>query len=436
MLRATSALALLGLLLVCGARSEAAPPLPPVIAAAGDIACDPADASFNGGQGTATACRMKATSDLMLGLGLTAVLLLGDNQYENGTLAKYQASYDPTWGRLNAIVRPVPGNHEYLTAGAAGYFSYFGAAAGDPAKGYFSYDLDGWHLIALNSNCAAVGGCGAGTPQTQWLAADLAAHPGTCTLAYWHHPRFSSGPHGNDATSDAFWQALYSAGADVILNGHDHIYERFAPQSPAGAADPLQGIRQFTVGTGGKNLTSIQVVRANSEVRNASAFGVLEMTLHSNGYTWRFLSASGGTVLDKGASLCHSALPWPDTDLYTLPPCRVVDTRRPNGTLGGPALAGASTRGFPLLGSCGIPADAVAVVANVTAVGPTSSGDLEVFPTGIPPAGMGTLHFKAGQVRANNSVLAVGVGGEVSVRTALSAAGTVHFVVDVSGYFR
>jgi acid phosphatase type 7 len=428
-------LALLGLLLACEARAQAAPP-PPIIAAAGDIACDPADASFNGGQGTASACRMKATSDLMLGLGLTAVLTLGDNQYENGTLAKYQASYDPSWGRLNAIVRPVPGNHEYLTAGAAGYFSYFGAAAGDPAQGYFSYDLGSWHLIALNSNCAAVGGCGAGSPQEQWLAADLAAHAGTCTLAYWHHPRFSSGPHGNDATSDAFWQTLYGAGADVVLNGHDHVYERFAPQSPAGAADPAQGIRQFTVGTGGKNLTGISVVRPNSEVRNASAFGVLEMTLHPNGYTWRFLSASGGAVLDQGASLCHSALPWPSADLYTFPPCRVIDTRKPAGALGGPALAGGSTRSFPVAGSCGVPADAVSVVANVTAVIPATSGSLEIYPTGAQPAGASTLHFKAGQARANNSLLTLGVGGEVSVSTAMSAAGTVHFVLDVSGYFR
>lgn len=219
----------------------------------------------------------------------------------------------------------------------------------------------------------------------------------------------------------------------MVLNGHDHVYERFAPQSPAGAADPAQGIRQITVGTGGKNLTSISVVRANSEVRNASAFGVLEMTLHANGYTWRFLGAPGGAVLDQGASLCHSALPWPDTDLYTVPPCRVIDTRLPNGVLGGPALAGNSTRIFPIAGSCGIPANAVAVVANVTAVGPTSSGHLEIYPTGVSPPGTGNLHVQAGQIRANNSLLTLGVGGAVSVH---SAAGTVHFVVDVSGYYR
>lgn len=425
--------ALLGLLASPRAWGQAAPP---VIGAAGDIACDTADPGFNGGNGTASTCRMKATSDLLLGLGLTAVLTLGDNQYEHGVLARYQASYHPTWGRLLAITRPVPGNHEYLTAGAAGYFSYFGAAAGDPAKGYSSHDLGAWHLIALNSNCAAVGGCGIGSPQEQWLAADLAAHPGVCTLAYWHHPRFSSGPHGNDATFQAFWQTLSAAGADVVLNGHDHVYERFAPQDPAGVADPVRGIRQITVGTGGKNLTSFPVVRANSEVRNASAFGILEMTLHPNGYTWRFLSAAGGTVLDEGSTLCHSAQPWPDTAFYTLAPCRVADTRQPAGELGGPALAGGGTRSFPVSGSCGVPADAVAVAANVTAVGPAASGYLEVHPTGGLPSETSLINFLSGNVRSNNGILVLGVGGEVSVRPMLSAAGTVHLVLDVSGYFR
>lgn len=434
MLRRAFALSLLLCLFpVRGAPGQASPP---ILGAAGDIACDPVDASFNGGNGTATACRMKATSDLLLGLGLTAVLLLGDNQYEDGAAAKYQASYHPSWGRLKAITKPIPGNHDYGTPGAAAYFSYFGAAAGDPAKGYYSYDLGGWHLIALNSNCGAVGGCGAGSPQTKWLAADLAAHPGVCTLAYWHHPRFSSGPHGNDATYDAFWQALYTAHADVVLNGHDHIYERFAPQTPAGTADPLQGIRQFTVGTGGKNLTSISVVQPNSEVRNASAFGVLEMTLHPNGYTWRFLSAAGGAVLDQGESLCHSAQPWPAADLYAVPPCRVVDTRGPAGELGGPALAGGSTRSFPITSICGIPADAVAVAANVTAVTPSASGLLEIHPAGSLPAGISTVSFRSNRTRSNNINLALGVGGGLTVRTELSGAGTVHFVLDVSGYFR
>jgi len=176
----------------------------PVVAAVGDIACDPANPSYNGGDGTATACRMKATSDLLVGGGWSAVLLLGDNQYEDGALARYQASYDPTWGRVKGLTYPAPGNHEYGTPGAAGYFAYFGAAAGDPARGYYSFDLGAWHLVVLNSNCAAVSGCGPGSAQEQWLAADLAAHPGRCTLAYWHHPRFSSGQHGDDPLSQTF----------------------------------------------------------------------------------------------------------------------------------------------------------------------------------------------------------------------------------------
>lgn len=423
--------ALLLLSPVLAARGQA----PPVLVAAGDISCDPADASFNGGNGTATACRMKATSDLALALDPDAVLLLGDNQYENGTLAKYQASYDPTWGRLKAITYPIPGNHEYLTAGAAGYYSYFGAAAGDPAKGYYSFDLGGWHLVALNSNCAAVGGCGPGSPQEQWLAADLAAHPGVCTLAYWHHPRFSSGPHGNDATVQTFWTDLYDAGADLILNGHDHVYERFSQQDPAGAADPARGLRQITMGAGGKNLTSFPLVRANSRVRNASAFGVLKLTLHPNGYTWQFVT-EGGSIADSGTGLCHSALPSQATSFHTLPPCRIADTRQAAGPQGGPALAAGSRRSFPVAGLCDIPADAVAVAANVTVVNPTATGHLEIRPTGSSVAGTSAVNFAAGKARANNAVLALGVLGEVNVGCNLTQAGTAHFLLDVSGYFR
>ena len=247
------------------AASATAAQNPVRVVAAGDIACDPASPAFNGGAGTATECRMRATSDLALALAPDAVLTLGDNQYSDGALAKYNASFDPSWGRLRLVapIHPVPGNHEYLTAGAAGYFAYFGAAAADPATGWYSFDLPGWHLIALNGNCGSVGGCGAGSPQLQWLEADLAAHPDVCTLAYWHQPRFSSGPHGNDATYQPFWEALLAAGADLVLNGHDHVYERFAPQDASGGATP-DGLRQLTVGTGGQNLTSFQAVPANN----------------------------------------------------------------------------------------------------------------------------------------------------------------------------
>ncbi|HKG54061.1 MAG TPA: hypothetical protein VKB04_07345, partial [Anaerolineales bacterium] len=191
----------------------------PIIAAAGDIACDPSDGNFNGGNGTSGSCRQKAVSDLFVGKNFSAVLTLGDTQYENGALTKYQQSFDPSWGRAKNIIRPAVGNHEYTTAGASGYYGYFGAAAGDKTKGYYSYDLGAWHLIALNSNCSQVGGCGAGSPQEQWLKSDLAAHPTMCTLAYWHHPRFSSGEHGSNTSYDAFWKDLYAARADIVLNG-------------------------------------------------------------------------------------------------------------------------------------------------------------------------------------------------------------------------
>ena len=214
----------------------------PLVAAGGDIACDPASSRFAGGAGTSSSCRQRATSDLMLGRPLSALLVLGDIQYEEGTLSAFQASYHPSWGRLNSIVRPVPGNHEYETPGAAGYFDYFNGPGvqngpgGARGKGYYSFDVANWHIIALNSNCTEAGGCEEGSAQNEWLEADLAAHPSTCTLAYWHHPRFSSGPHGNSTSVRPFWDDLYAAGADVVLNGHDHLYERFARQDPAGNA--------------------------------------------------------------------------------------------------------------------------------------------------------------------------------------------------------
>ncbi|HEX7180555.1 MAG TPA: metallophosphoesterase [Thermoanaerobaculia bacterium] len=421
--------ALIALLLLLPAQLAAQPY--PVVAAAGDIACDPADPNFNGGNGTAAGCHMKATADVIAGIDPDAVLLLGDIQYENGALAKFQASYDPTWGSFKGITYPAPGNHDYGTPGAAGYYSYFDDRAGDPAKGYYSFDLGGWHLIALNSNCAAVGGCGAGSLQEQWLAADLAAHPGVCTLAYWHHPLFSSGPHGNDATSQAFWTDLYAAGADLVLNGHDHVYERFAPQDPSGAADPVRGIRQITVGTGGKNLTGFFEIRANSEARNATTFGVLELTLYPNGYAWRFAPEPGGAFKDSGFGWCHSAQVPKAADFHTLPPCRVLDTRQAEG----PALAANTLRTFALAGACGIPADATAVAANVTVMTPSRSGYLKIYPAGAATPGTSTINFRGGGTRANNALLTLGAGGQITVLTSMPS-GSTGLVVDVSGYFK
>jgi hypothetical protein len=300
----------------------------PVIAAAGDIACDPDSAFFNDGAGDSTHCRQRATSDLLTGGSYARVLPLGDTQYENGDLAKFQASYHPSWGRVLSISRPVVGNHEYETSAAAGYFDYFNGAgnlsgpAGDRSKGYYSYDVflpsgARWHIVALNSECGAssagtvgqAGACDAGSAQEQWVRADLAANATSCTLAYWHHPLFSSGGIGNNPVLQQIWTDLYDAGADVVLNGHDHNYERFAPQKPDGTANASYGLREFVVGTGGKSLLAMGVVKANSEVRQNSTYGVMELTLHDNGYDWRFASEAGQTYTDTGSQTCHGRPP-------------------------------------------------------------------------------------------------------------------------------
>jgi hypothetical protein len=267
----------------------------------------PSDPVFVGA-GDVASCALsndEATAQLLDGIAGT-VFTLGDNAYPDGTLDEFANCYDPTWGRHKARTHPTVGNHEYNTPGAAGYFSYFGAAAGDPATGYYSFDLGAWHIIALNSNCSEVGGCGAGSSQEQWLRADLAAHPATCTLAYWHHPRFSSGIYGDNAKVRAFWQALYDSGADVALSAHDHNYQRFAPQDPEGVADPMQGIREFVAGTGGKDLYTFPGEPSpNTKVRNDDTFGVLKLTLRSDRYDWEFVPVAGGAFTDTGSTFCH-----------------------------------------------------------------------------------------------------------------------------------
>ncbi len=280
------------------------PAADPVVAAAGDIACDPANSAFNGGLGTSYACRQLYVSNVIMQLNPAVVLALGDTQYEVGALSAFQQSYDLSWGRFKGITLPAVGNHEYLTANASGYYSYFGTAAGDPHKGYYSYDVGTWHLIALNTQCSSVGGCGAGSPQETWLKADLAAHSSQCTLAYYHIPLWSSGGRANSG-SQIFMQDLYNAHADLVLTGHDHIYERFAPQNPAGNLDPVNGIREFVVGTGGADHTTISSIAKNSQVRNADTFGALKVTLHANSYEWQFVPEPGGTFTDSGIQGCH-----------------------------------------------------------------------------------------------------------------------------------
>lgn len=293
----------------------------PVIAAAGDIACDPLHKDFNGGNGTSANCRQRSTSDLLVNGGYAAVLPLGDIQYYCGGYQAFLQSYDLSWGRVKDITRPVVGNHEYITTadpnnpttgcddtnhGAAGYFNYFGAAAGELGKGYYSYDIGDWHLIALNSNCEDAGGCSPSSPQGQWLLDDLADHQNACTLAYWHIPLFSSGGRAENNSRD-LWQMLYDHEVDVILNGHDHIYERFVPQRPDGTADLVRGMRQFTVGTGGANHTLLETLAANSEVFHNATFGILKLTLHSTTYDWEFVPEAGKTFTDSGTGYCNGA---------------------------------------------------------------------------------------------------------------------------------
>ena len=233
------------------------------------------------------------------------VMAVGDLAYPDGSKENF-VCYDKTWGRAKSRTRPAVGNHEFHSLGGTPYFDYFGPAAGDQKTGYYSYELGTWHIIVLNSECQGVGGCQAGSPQEKWLRADLSTHPAACTLAYWHKPLFSSGgAHGNDLTVKPLFQALYDGNADVVITGHDHDYERFAPQTPDGSADAKRGIREFVVGTGGKNHRPFGEPKPNSEVRDATAFGVLKLTLKPNSYDWQFLPEAGKTFTDSGSGVCH-----------------------------------------------------------------------------------------------------------------------------------
>jgi hypothetical protein len=303
-----------------------------VIAAAGDIAC----ARAPNGAGAPAACQYDDTADLVAGGRLDAVLALGDNQYDTGALADYLAYFDPTWGRALADIMPVPGNHEYAqdpTSRPRGYFRYFGDRVRGPRRlGFYSFDLGAcpeapcWHLVALNSElCFGPGGCGPpsgssdpgpGNRMYLWLRRDLAVHPDAtypCTLAYWHHPRFSfTTGSGASPTVGPLWDLLASASADLVLNGHSHNYQRWAPQDPAGGADPHHGIREFVVGTGGASHYAIPTGTApgNLEAAQADAFGVLRLSLGAEGYRWTWVSAAGQPAFaDRGAGTCVRATP-------------------------------------------------------------------------------------------------------------------------------
>ncbi len=274
-----------------------APVTGPTLVAAGDIACAPGEPR------TRDACHQLDTAALIARLHPDAVAALGDLQYPSGSLADFQGSFDKTWGTFAGRMHPAIGNHEYETPGAAGYFATFGARAGRSGEGWYSYDLGSWHLVALNANCDVVS-CGTGSPQQRWLRADLTAHPRRCTLAYWHQPRFSSGLHGPNSALVPLWRTLQQGGADVVLSGHDHDYERFAPQTAAGRLDRAHGIVQFVVGTGGKSHYPVLFARANSRT-HATVFGVLKLTLGRGAYAWRFVAEPGVGYRDAGAARCR-----------------------------------------------------------------------------------------------------------------------------------
>jgi hypothetical protein len=296
------------------ATSAAVGPVPapsgdPVVVAVGDIACTPGD--------TTHSCKQAATEAIAQKQNPNAVFVLGDNQYDNGSLSEYDGAgaYNSTWGVFNPIVHPVPGNHEYGTPGAAGYFGYFGQSTANPGgtNGYYSFNLGNWHIVALNSDCTDQG-CGdaldGGTTsaQTAWLQSDLAteraANPSACVLAMWHHPLFSAGWTLGTPNVAPLYSALYGAHADVVLNGHDHLYERFAQADPSGNAT-TGGIREFVVGTGGESLNGLSATPSTLQASDQE-FGVLTLTLHNNSYTWSFIN-TGGTIVDTGTTSCHGA---------------------------------------------------------------------------------------------------------------------------------
>jgi len=270
---------------------------PAILAGAGDITgCEPQEGA-------------EATAKLLDEIPGT-IIAVGDLTYGNATASDFEQCYAKTWGRHKNRTRPVPGNHEYVMKGAAGYFQYWRQSAGRAGKGYYSFDLGAWHIVALNSNCEqpGLGGCDSGSPQEKWLREDLEKHHWACVLAYWHHPLFSSGLspfHAMRPEMRAIWKDLQRAHADVVVTGHEHSYERFTPQDADGKRDMEHGIREFVVGTGGRSHTPFGRVLANSEVRNADTYGILKFTLDTRTYKWEFIPEAGETFRDSGSGNCH-----------------------------------------------------------------------------------------------------------------------------------
>ena len=312
-------LVVLGLFLARASAANAVDPVTgdPVIGAVGDLACGTDDPHYFGGVGDATHCaEMRVSNSMVADPTLDAFLALGDFQYSCGIWSDWQASYDPTWGRLNPLADPVAGNHEYQAGidpygatcpstnkTALNYFTYFGASAWPSTKGHYSFDLGSWHLIALNANCAKVGGCSATSPETLWLQNDLATTTQPCILAYWHQPIFQGNTAGIQTVYSAWWNLLYAAGADVVLNGHIHNYQRFDLLNPSGQTDPM-GIRELIVGTGGEALSNLPKTAVPAPQFRLKTFGWLRMVLHPSGYDGQFYDATGA-LKDSFSGTCH-----------------------------------------------------------------------------------------------------------------------------------
>ncbi|MDQ3870194.1 MAG: metallophosphoesterase, partial [Chloroflexota bacterium] len=356
---------------VTGPSSPDASSADPVLVGAGDISTCANDGD-------------EATAKLLDAIPGT-VFTAGDTTYESGTDTEFASCYDASWGRHKARTRPSVGNHEYLTAGASGYFSYFGPAAGDPAKGYYAYDLGAWRIYAINSNCSKIGGCGTTSAQYSWLKNDLAANPRTCVAAYWHHPRFSSGQHGNFTSMQPIWQALYDAGAELVVNGHDHDYERFAPQRPDGTQEDAYGIREIVAGTGGKNHYGFAgAAVANSEVRNSDTYGVLKLTLHAASYDWQFVPEAGKTFTDSGSTVCHdqaSSL-WATASATPTPAPTATATVAPTPT----ASVTPTASEAPAPAASETEAPTAAETQAPAALEPSSATDLPTSATGLAPS--------------------------------------------------
>ena len=276
----------------CAAQSAAPSPTETVIFAVGDLA----------------QCDLVAPDELptakvahLVEGNADPILMLGDLAYPDGSKQDFLHCFDPPWGKFKERIFPVPGNHEYHAAGAAPYYTYFGERAGVAKEGYYATQIGSWRVIGLNSNVDVA----AGSAQERWLRDELTAHPARCTLAFWHHPRFSSGQHGDAPSMNTIWRDLYNARVDVVLAGHDHDYERFAPQGALGERDDQRGIREFVVGTGGAALRPLAHIEANSEARNSDSFGVLKLTLRDKSYAWDFVPVDGNGFRDHGEALCQ-----------------------------------------------------------------------------------------------------------------------------------